>query len=461
MLDELSGSLCDAVLGRAGSGRVLADLDRSNVLLTSLDRSGESYRYHGLFAQMLRAELDRAEPDLEAELHRRASGWHSAHGETELAIRHAVAAGDVDAAAELLWAHGPDQIAHRRNETVRGWLDELSAEQTASRAPLALVAATSWLAAGDRAQVERWTLEAADRLEDAAPEARASLAAALGTLRAAVASKGIERMGVDAARAVLSEPDPSPWRALANLLDGVAHHLTGRRDDARRRLEAGGRGGAAAAPSLQALCLAQLALLAIEDDDWEEAAAIGRARSQSGPPDSTPTRPSRWCSRCRASFGRSGDGRGGPPGSAAGGAAPDSADGLRSLVRGGGAHRPGPRRAAARGRGLRATLPTEAAQLLREHRTRCLRPGWSRRARSSSRYPLRRRELRAHDGRAAGARLLPTHLSFPAIARRLYVSPNTVKTHARAVYRKLNASSRAEAVAHGLAAGLLDEVQAA
>jgi LuxR family maltose regulon positive regulatory protein len=58
-------------------------------------------------------------------------------------------------------------------------------------------------------------------------------------------------------------------------------------------------------------------------------------------------------------------------------------------------------------------------------------------------------------------RLLPTHLSFPAIAQRLYVSPNTVKTHARAVYRKLNASSRAEAVAHGLAAGLLDEVQAA
>jgi LuxR family maltose regulon positive regulatory protein len=57
--------------------------------------------------------------------------------------------------------------------------------------------------------------------------------------------------------------------------------------------------------------------------------------------------------------------------------------------------------------------------------------------------------------------LLPTHLSFPAIAGRLYVSPNTVKTHARAVYRKLDASSRSEAVANASAAGLLDDVQAA
>jgi LuxR family maltose regulon positive regulatory protein len=51
--------------------------------------------------------------------------------------------------------------------------------------------------------------------------------------------------------------------------------------------------------------------------------------------------------------------------------------------------------------------------------------------------------------------LLPTHLSFPAIAKRLYVSPNTVKTHARAVYRKLDASSRGQAVTHASAAGLL------
>jgi LuxR family maltose regulon positive regulatory protein len=68
--------------------------------------------------------------------------------------------------------------------------------------------------------------------------------------------------------------------------------------------------------------------------------------------------------------------------------------------------------------------------------------------------PLTTAELRV-------LRLLPTHLSFPAIASRLYVSPNTVKTHARAVYRKLDASSRGEAVAHAFAAGLLDDVQAA
>ena len=58
-------------------------------------------------------------------------------------------------------------------------------------------------------------------------------------------------------------------------------------------------------------------------------------------------------------------------------------------------------------------------------------------------------------------RMLPTHLSFPAIAKQLFVSTNTVKTHVRALYRKLDASSRSEAVSHAAAAGLLDGLRAA
>jgi LuxR family maltose regulon positive regulatory protein len=57
--------------------------------------------------------------------------------------------------------------------------------------------------------------------------------------------------------------------------------------------------------------------------------------------------------------------------------------------------------------------------------------------------------------------MLPTHLSFPAIAKHLFVSTNTVKTHVRALYRKLDASSRSEAVSHATAAGLLDGLRAA
>ena len=57
--------------------------------------------------------------------------------------------------------------------------------------------------------------------------------------------------------------------------------------------------------------------------------------------------------------------------------------------------------------------------------------------------------------------MLPTHLSYPAIATQLFVSTNTVKTHVRALYRKLDASSRSEAVSHAAAAGLLAGLRAA
>ena len=75
VLERLSGSLCDAVLEREGSAYMLARLARSNVMLVALDRSQTSYRYHSLFADVLRAELRRREPGREAGLHRRAGEW--------------------------------------------------------------------------------------------------------------------------------------------------------------------------------------------------------------------------------------------------------------------------------------------------------------------------------------------------------------------------------------------------
>jgi LuxR family maltose regulon positive regulatory protein len=465
ILDELSGSVCDAVLDRAGSGRVLADLGRSNAFVTSLDRHDEAYRYHGLLAEMLRAELHRAEPDLEAELHRRASAWHAERGAAQHAIRHAVAAGDVARAGELLWLHGPEQIARGGNLTVRRWLDELSAEQTAACAPLALVAATSWLAEGDGGQVEHWTRVAEPGLEQGSAQTRDSQRAALATLRAALARDGIERMGSDAARAVRSEPEDSPWRAIANLLAGVADHLAGRRDDARARLQQGGRGGAAAAPSLQALCLAQLALLSVEDEDWEEAAAlIARARSQvkasSLEPYPTVALVFAVSGLVRAHRGVVEEARADLQQTALllarlADFAPWYEVETRIVLA----------RAALRLGDVAAAraLLAEATHGLRDTPDSATLRAW-----------LEQTRAQLHDAaRSAGEscalttaelrvlHLLPTHLSFPAIAGRLYVSPNTVKTHARAVYRKLDASSRAEAVAHALAAGLLDEAQAA
>ena len=465
VLDTLSGPACDAVLDTTRSGTVLANLARSNVLMVGLDRSGETYRHHALLAEMLRAELRRMEPDLEPQLHRRAGAWYAGQGDAQRAIRHAVAAGDVQAAGHLLWAHAPGRIARGDKDTVERWLDEFTPEQVAACAPLALVAAATCLAGGDRAQLERWTAEADRSLHSHRGGRSSSMRAALAILHAAAARDGVSRMGAAAAAAAESEPDHSPWRATARLLEGVAHHLTGHREDARPPLEEGGRGGASASPHMQALCLAQLALLVIEDEDWDEAAIlIARARAQVKGFGLERYRTLSLVfgvsSLVRAHRGIVEEARGDLLSSARllgelGDFAPWYEAETRIVLA----------RAALRLGDVTVarTLMTEAAHALRDTPDSTTLRAWLEETRSQLEAATRSAgescalttaELRV-------LRLLPTHLSFPAIASRLYVSPNTVKTHARALYRKLDASSRGEAVAHASAAGLLDDTQAA
>jgi LuxR family transcriptional regulator, maltose regulon positive regulatory protein len=94
MLERLSGSLCDAVLDRAGSARVLDDLAASNLMILPLDRRGEWYRYHHLLRDVLADELRLRNPEFEKTLNRRASLWFEDVGDHDAAIRHAFAAGD-------------------------------------------------------------------------------------------------------------------------------------------------------------------------------------------------------------------------------------------------------------------------------------------------------------------------------------------------------------------------------
>jgi LuxR family maltose regulon positive regulatory protein len=93
VLDRFCASLCDAVTGSAGSRDLLEEIGRCQLFLVPLDNTRRWYRYHVLFAEALRHELDRAEPGLAPLLHRRASAWHRRHGTTAEAIDHAIAAG--------------------------------------------------------------------------------------------------------------------------------------------------------------------------------------------------------------------------------------------------------------------------------------------------------------------------------------------------------------------------------
>jgi LuxR family maltose regulon positive regulatory protein len=94
VLDRLTGGLCDAVTGQAGGAARLVALERANLFLVPLDDHRQWYRYHHLFADVLRAHLLEQQPDEVGRLHRRASAWFQDHGDPADAIRHALAGGD-------------------------------------------------------------------------------------------------------------------------------------------------------------------------------------------------------------------------------------------------------------------------------------------------------------------------------------------------------------------------------
>jgi LuxR family maltose regulon positive regulatory protein len=462
VLDRLSGPLCDAVLQESGSATMLHDLARATALLVPLDRTDDCYRYHGLLAQMLRAELRRREPALEPELHQRASRWHAEHGDVDAAIRHAVAAGDVQLAGDLLWANACRYIPQGNNATVQRWLGHFSDEQAAGNAALALVAAHAHLCDGDRNLAEHWTGAASRALRGVPVRRRtASLKAGIAAMRAAIARDGVQRMRDDAARAYALEEDDSPWRAMDRLLEGTACHLLGAPDRAHALLQEGSRRALVAAPSVNAQCLAQLALIAFERDDWAEGAELAnRARSQierfrlaEYPAMSLVLAVAALTQAERGHVEAAKDDC-----SEATRLLETMSDfvpwyvaevrivlarvalrlrdvvGARALIQG-----------AAGTLGsmpdtpvLHAWLDDAAAQVDAYSGSAVMAPG-----------SLTTAELRI-------LHLLPTHLSFREIGSRLFVSPNTVKTQAQAVYRKLDASSRSEAVTRAGELGLLE-----
>jgi LuxR family maltose regulon positive regulatory protein len=125
VLDRLTGPLCDAVTGRDDASQLLITLERANLFIVPLDDRREWYRYHHLFADLLRAHLLAQRPALVPQLHQRASLWYERHNHTEAAVRHALAARDFDRAAYLMELAAPAIRRHRQETVLFGWLQEL------------------------------------------------------------------------------------------------------------------------------------------------------------------------------------------------------------------------------------------------------------------------------------------------------------------------------------------------
>jgi LuxR family transcriptional regulator, maltose regulon positive regulatory protein len=160
ILDRLSGPLCDAVTGQPGGKAMLESLDRANLFMVPLDDSRRWYRYHHLFADVLHTYLLDEHPDRVAALHRRASQWYQQHGEPSQAIRHALAAGDVERAAELVELAIPALRRSRQEATIRGWLEAIPGDVIRVRPVLAVGFIGALMSGGEFEGVE-------DRLADA------------------------------------------------------------------------------------------------------------------------------------------------------------------------------------------------------------------------------------------------------------------------------------------------------
>jgi LuxR family maltose regulon positive regulatory protein len=465
ILDRLSGPLCDAVLEAEGSARLLGELERSNLFLVSLDDHREWYRYHHLFAQLLRLELDSREPELLATLHRRAATWHRRAGNLDEAIGHASAAEEFTQATALIGQHWLTYWRRGQRATVARWLDGLPDEAILADPPVAYVAA--WIrgySGASKQQIEDWLAAVVhDGFEGSLPDGVSSLAFAANLARAALVFDDVGRSAAAGRGALeLAGPKSLPFWWMAQSALGHALYLAGQAADTRPQLEElVRRVPAATQPVAVVLALAVLSLLAGDQDDDDTAMALARRAAATADTQGLSAEP--MCGIAYAALGRA-LARQGELAEAETllertleSVGIDSMVGQRAFallllapVRLGRGDFAGARALVEQARELidQFTDPGMLPALLEQtEQTLVSAP----RRRVGVAEPLTEREL-------AVLRLLPTPLSNREIGRELYVSVNTVRTHVQAVYRKLQVSTRAEAVAHARELGLLPGV---
>ena len=126
ILERLNADLCDAITGRADSAILLRDVYHANLFLIALDEEGQWFRYHHLFADLLKARLRQtASADEVAALHRRASRWYEQSGFVDEAIHHAMAAHDFEGAAQLLEENAYEATIRGELTTLLRWMEAL------------------------------------------------------------------------------------------------------------------------------------------------------------------------------------------------------------------------------------------------------------------------------------------------------------------------------------------------
>ena len=254
VLDRLSGPLCDAVTGNTGSQALLEQVERAGLFLVPLDEVRGWWRYHHLFADLLRARLGQ-QPGRAEQLHCNAATWYVEHGLADDAIRHAAAAGEMTWAARLIEQHF-DELFYLRGEgaTVQRWLSALPDDLVRSRPRLLLAQAQLAAATSGRVEAAEQLLDAAERASasaadepfeptaDRAGSLLANIAAGIALLRSYLAALRGNAEGTAAfasqTLAELSEGEQM-LSSIAQCNLGIAEWLRGRLADAERAFVSG------------------------------------------------------------------------------------------------------------------------------------------------------------------------------------------------------------------------------
>jgi LuxR family maltose regulon positive regulatory protein len=463
VLEELSGPICETVLHEPDSGLVLRQLERVTKLLEPLDRAHSSYRWHPLLRESLLGELRRSEPALERRLQHRAGKWCAQHGDLDRAIEHGCAAGDVKRTGALLFENIISFTTQGRTELVERWVGSFSTDQISGCATLAMCAAHGALALGRLEQAKLWAASAARSSEHSPPPARiGTMAAAFAVIEATAARGGPTAMRSVAERGLELEPPGSQWRPHCGLLSGIATYLAGDLDAATELIDEARELAGRSCPSIAAQSLAQRAMIAIEREEWHLAAELSDGAAAIVADRQLEHEPLvalvfAACAAARAHEGRLDE------------AKADVHAGVDLLAT----------------LGEYASWYCAQTSILLAHASLWLADVVGARTllAQASRFARRNPDaiVFAHwfddawnymdtlaEASLAGPssltiaelrilRFLPSHRSFREIAAQLGVSANTVKTQAHAVYRKLGAASRSEAVARAIDAGLLGQ----
>jgi LuxR family maltose regulon positive regulatory protein len=464
VLDRLSASLCDEVLERTDSTKRLQSLADGNFFVIPLDHQRQWFRYHHLFRDLLRSELERNEPELVADLNRRAAAWCEQHDLPDAAIEYAAAANSTDDVARLISVHGLPYFRSGRVATVERWLAWFDDPELLLRHP-AVAAFGAWVSAlrGRSADAERYAFGLEHTQYDGPmPDGSSSPEPWAAIVRAMLCERGVRAMRTDAELALSELNEASYWRPPALLMNAAGLLFCGDVDGAVPMLEltaAESHGSGALYAGIVAH--AELALLALERGDLDAAEgqlaqgeeflehqpidefvpaalhlAVGARLALAQGRAASARELLLSAMRMRAYFSR---------------AIPWFAvqtrlqlaqahigiadvEGARILVREAEdliQQRPDLGTLVEQERELRAQLANVAS----------IDIGWA--------STLTAAELRVLP-------LLTTHLSFREIAERLFVSRNTVKSQAISIYRKLDASSRSEAIERAIELGLVD-----